>query len=229
MMKLLATLLTLSIFAWSNIGNIAALQGSAKVIRDNRTVAIKNGMVLKAQDEIVTAQQSRVQVILSDDTVVTIGPDTKFVFDKYSFGNGENSEVAMQVKHGFFRSVTGKIGKIAPERFKVKTASATIGVRGTDFGALVTDNKEVISCYRGEIFAKIGDVSHTVKAGMELDNTGGKVTKKAMSKNVKVQFLDNSGNLQDVKADEVADAIQQDIQKEISTPLNQPTVEFTDR
>ena len=228
-MRVLFILLTLSALVWSNIGNIAALKGKAEIVRDSKALMIKSGMILEVQDRIITSNQSRVQVILKDDTVITIGPDTSFVFDKYTYGTKSNSEIAMHIDRGFFRSVTGKIGKLAPERFKVKTVSATIGIRGTDFSALVSDSQEIISCYRGEIVANIDNIAHSVEAGMELDNTNGQITKKALSKNVKVQFLGNDGKLKSIKADEMANAIQQDIQKEIETPLNQPTVDFTDR
>jgi len=228
-MRVLFFVLTLSAFVWSNIGNVAALKGDANILRHSKTLKIKSGMSLEVKDRIVTSSQSRVQVILKDDTVVTIGPNSSFVFDAYTFGTKANSKVAMHIDRGFFRSVTGKIGKLAPERFKVKTVSATIGIRGTDFSALVSDNEEIISCYRGSIVALIDNISHTVDAGMELNNANGKVTKKALGKNIKLQFLDDSGKLQNIKADEMADAIQQEVQKQIDVPLNQPTVEFPDR
>jgi len=228
-MRVLFFVLTLSAFVWSNIGNVAALKGNADILRNNKTLKIKSGMALEIKDKIVTSSQARVQVILKDNTVVTIGPDSSFVFDAYTFGTKANSEVKMHIDHGFFRSVSGKIGKLAPERFKVKTVSATIGIRGTDFGALVSDNKEIISCYRGAITALIDDVSHTIDAGMELDNHNGTITKKALSKNNKVQFLDDGRKLQHIKADEMAEAVQQEVQKTIDTPMNQPTVEFPDR
>jgi len=228
-MRVLFFVLTLSAFVWSNIGNVAALKGEANILRNSKTLKIKSGIPLEVKDRIVTSSQSRVQVILKDDTVVTIGPNTSFVFDAYTFGTKANSKVAMHIDRGFFRSVTGKIGKLAPERFKVKTVSATIGIRGTDFSALVSDNEEIISCYRGSIVALIDNISHTVDAGMELNNANGKVTKKALGKNIKLQFLDDSGKLQNIKADEMADAIQQEVQKQIDVPLNQPTVEFPDR
>ena len=228
-MRVLFFVLTLSAFVWSNIGNVAALKGDANILRNSKTLKIKSGMSLEVKDKIVTSSQSRVQVILKDDTVVTIGPDSSFVFDAYTFGTKANSQVAMHIDRGFFRSVTGKIGKLAPERFKVKTVSATIGIRGTDFSALVSDNEEIISCYRGSIVALIDNISHAVEEGMELNNANGKVTKKALSKNIKVQFLDDSGKLQNIKADEMADAIQQEVQKQIDVPINQPTVEFPDR
>lgn len=63
-MKVLLVLLTVSAWAWSNIGNIAAVKGSAEVMRDAKTLNIKNGMALEVQDKIVTSKQSRVQVIL---------------------------------------------------------------------------------------------------------------------------------------------------------------------
>ena len=228
-MRVLFFVLTLSAFVWSNIGNVAALKGDANILRNSETLKIKSGIALEVKDKIVTSSQSRVQVILKDNTVVTIGPESSFVFDAYTFGTKENSQIAMHIDRGFFRSVTGKIGKLAPERFKVKTVSATIGIRGTDFSALVSEQEEIISCYKGGITAMIDNISHTVDAGMELNNQNGVVTKKALSKNIKVQFLDDSGKLQNIKADEMADAIQQEVQKQIDVPLNQPTVEFPNR
>lgn len=230
-MRVLLLVLALSVLVWSNIGNVAALKGDANIIRKSKTLKIKSGMELEVKDEIVTSSAASVQVILKDHTVVTIGPDSVFVFDAYSFGAKEESEVAMHIDRGFFRSVTGKIGKLAPERFKVKTVSATIGIRGTDFSALVSENHEIISCYKGSITALIDSVSHDVNEGIQLNNANGKITKKALDKNIKLQFLDKNGNLQNIKADKMADAIQQEVQQQIQDdkPLNQPTIEFPDR
>ncbi len=230
-MRVLLLVLTLSVLVWSNIGNVAALKGDAEIIRKSKILKIKSGMELEVKDKIVTSSASSVQVILKDRTVVTIGPDSVFVFDAYAFGTKESSQVAMHIDRGFFRSVTGKIGKLAPERFKVKTVSATIGIRGTDFSALVSENQEIISCYKGSITALIDSVSHDVNAGIQLDNMNGKITKKALDKNIKLQFLDENGNLKNIKADQMADAIQQEVQQQIQDdkPLNQPTIEFPDR
>ncbi|HHD72562.1 MAG TPA: hypothetical protein ENL02_01390 [Epsilonproteobacteria bacterium] len=52
---------------------------------------------------------------------------------------------------GFFKSITGKIGKIAPSHFKVKTANATIGVRGTTIIGEVTPKLDIIACTYGQI------------------------------------------------------------------------------
>ena len=232
-MRIPLLLLILTAFVWSNIGNIGAFKGNATVARNSSTLSVKNGMVLEVKDKITTAARSRVQVILKDNTVVTIGPNSTFVFDAYTFGGKDDSEVKMHIDHGFFRSVTGKIGKLAPERFKVKTASATIGIRGTDFSALISEGKETIRCYKGKLNVSIGGTSHKVDAGMVLELSDGKAELKAFSINRGLQTVDTQENIDQIKADEISDAAQQEVQEKIrqlsEVPLEEPTVDFPDR
>ena len=228
-MRIFFFFLTLTALLWSNIGNIGALKGTATVTRSSSTLDVKNGMVLNVQDKIITTSGSRVQVILKDNTVVTIGPDSIFVFDAYKFGGKSDSEVKMHIDRGFFRSVTGKIGKLAPERFKVKTASATIGIRGTDFSALMSEKKETITCYKGKLNVSIGDTSHNVDAGMLLELSNGKAEIKTFSINRGLHTVYTKDNIDKVKADEISDATQQEVQEKIEVPLDTPTVEFPDR
>jgi len=232
-MRIFFLFLTLTAFLWSNIGNVGAFKGTATISRSSSMLNVKNGMVLKLKDKIVTADKSRVQVILKDNTVVTIGPNSIFIFDAYKFGGKDDSEVKMHIDRGFFRSVTGKIGKLAPERFKVKTASATIGIRGTDFSALMSEGKETITCYKGKLNVSIGGTSHKVDAGMMLELSNGKAEIKAFSINRGLQTVYRKGNVDQIKADEISDAAQQEIQEKIrdlpEVPLEEPTVEFPDR
>jgi hypothetical protein len=228
-MRIFFFFLTLSAFIWSNIGNVGALKGTATVTRSSSTLDIKSGMALKVKDKIITTSGSRVQVILKDNTVVTIGPNSSFVFDAYKFGGKNDSEVKMHIDRGFFRSVTGKIGKLAPERFKVKTASATIGIRGTDFSALMSEGKETITCYKGKLNVSMGGITHKIDAGMMLELSNGKAEIKAFSINRGLQTVYRKGNIDKVKADEISDAAQQEVQAKVEVPLETPTVEFPDR
>ena len=232
-MRIFFFFLTLTAFLWSNIGNIGALKGTATVVRSSSTLDVKNGMALKVKDKIITTSKSRVQVILKDNTVVTIGPNSIFVFDAYKFGGKDDSEVKMHIDRGFFRSVTGKIGKLAPERFKVKTASATIGIRGTDFSALMSEGKETITCYKGRLNVSIDGILHKVDAGMMMELSDGKAEIKVFSINRGLQTVYKKENVDQIKADEISDAAQQEIQEKIDNlpevPLEEPTVEFPDR
>lgn len=166
-------LILLSVSLWGSIGNIAAMKGVAQLKRSNSLVDAKMGMEILEGDEVVTQAKTRVQVLLKDNTVVTIGANSTFSFKEFSMKQNEE-KVSMEAKRGFFRSVTGEIGKIAPERFKVKTASATIGIRGTDFSVEILEDKELIKCYSGMITVRFKGGYKEIPAGVmfELKSDG---------------------------------------------------------
>ena len=176
-MKILFLML-MSLSLWANIGNIMAIKGSAEVKRSDTLLLATNGMELHEGDKIVTASKSRVQVMLKDDTIVTIGASSTFGFDEFVYDGTKKSKVRMSANRGFFRSLTGKIGKIAPERFKVKTTSATIGIRGTDFSGEIFADKEVFKCYSGAIYVIYDDGEKEIEAGKMLELRKGKFVKK---------------------------------------------------
>lgn len=241
-MRILLFLFALTAFVWSNIGNIGAFKGTGTVTRSSGILEIKNGMVLNVKDKIITAKKSRVQVILKDNTVVTIGPNTTFVFDAYVFGGKNDSEVKMHIDRGFFRAVTGKIGQLAPERFKVKTASATIGIRGTDFSSLVSENEEIITCYKGRINVVFDGITHNINANMMLKLSSGIAKIKTLSGSRVLQSMHEKSKTEKIKSDEIADIVQQEILETVRSlpgipevpevpvlPLEEPNVEFPDR
>ncbi len=168
MKRLLLVLVFIVSGLLADIGNIMAVKGEAKVLRDGEEIVAVSGLALLRGDNIITQARSRVQVMLKDETVVTIGAKSKFSFDEYLF-DGANSKVAMSSSRGFFRSVTGRIGKLAPQRFKVKTASATIGIRGTDFWGVTGGEREKFTCNRGKIVVKFDGGERVVVAGRFLE------------------------------------------------------------
>ena len=163
-MKIILFILLYSISLFSSIGTVMATKGDISIIRDDTTIKAKAGIDILKHDKIHTAKKSRVQIMLKDETIVTVGAKSDFSFDDYVF-DGKNSKVAMRSSRGFFRSVTGKIGKLAPQRFKVKTASATIGIRGTDFWGITGGDEEKFVCNSGQITVEYDGIEHEVSAG----------------------------------------------------------------
>lgn len=161
-MKFLLIYITLISSLLANIGEVTALQGNATLLRNNNTLTLSQGFKLTNNDTINTAAHSKVQVILNDDTVITIGPNSEYYFQSI---NSKTQEASMQLKRGFFKTVTGKIGKIAPERFKIKTKAATIGIRGTQFMAYVTNDEEQIACIHGKIVVFTADKEYDIPSG----------------------------------------------------------------
>jgi len=165
-MKSILLFLIISLQLFANIGNIMVLKGEAEIHRSqNKVLPASSGMTILLGDQIITADKARAQIILKDDTIITIGANSSFQFDKYFFDGTSKSTIKMKATRGFFRSVTGKIGELAPERFTVETSSATIGIRGTDFSARIEKSIERFKCYSGGITITIGDLVKELGAG----------------------------------------------------------------
>ena len=162
-MKFLILLTLCTTLLTASIGKISSLRGEATLSQKNVLTHVKKGSNIEENDLLSTAPSSRAQVILNDDTVITIGPNSEYLFEHYS--DGTSSEIEMQLKRGFFKTVTGRIGKVAPERFKIRTKAATIGIRGTQFMAYVGREEEKIGCIQGKIIVWTDEGEFIVNAG----------------------------------------------------------------
>ena len=63
------------------------------------------------------------------------------------------------------RTITGKIGKIAPRRFTVKTTTTTIGIRGTNFtiSGAGSEGQQKVYCTFGAVDVNVLSTGTTVK------------------------------------------------------------------
>jgi len=220
-MKYFFTFVLLTLTTFANIGMVMAMKGKADIKRDTKLISATNGMDIEKGDEIITKLKTKVQIILNDGTAITVGPDSSFAFVDYFYDKTKTSKLSMKATRGFFRSVTGKIGKIAPERFKVKTNMATIGVRGTDFSALLRDTQSSYRCHSGEITVSFGDKVRSVAAGeqiaLELDGSNIK-EKKPKSQKVNGSIQDTS-TFESVRIEDITDRTKdiQDIKYDCQT------------
>jgi len=128
-------------------------EGKVNIIRKDRAIDAQKGMELLVSDVINTFERSKAKIIFEDNTVVTLGKNSRFALKEYLFGD-EKSRTDFSFTKGFFQVVTGKIGKMAPERFKIKTRTSTIGIRGTTIEGFISRYEEVISCLSGAIWVE---------------------------------------------------------------------------
>jgi hypothetical protein len=99
--------------------------------------AMGKGLSLKEGDRLTTAEGATAIVKLEDGTRMTVRPNSELILQTYHFkaSTPESNSFVMQLLRGGFRAVTGLISKGSPDAAKVQTATATIGIRGTDFDA----------------------------------------------------------------------------------------------
>src|SRR3990172_1322936 len=96
--------------------------------------------VVSSGDMLITEDKTYARVRFSDTSEVTLRPSTQFQIENYAFERAapEKDNSAFRLLKGAFRTVTGLIGKRGNlDAYKVSTATATIGIRGTVFGVTV--------------------------------------------------------------------------------------------
>ena len=160
-------LLFLSTSLFANIGKITAIKGDASIIRGAKILIPKTGFIIEKNDNITTKANARLQVVFNDNTIISLGKNTTFSINDYFYDEQQpkKTKASFKVARGIFKTITGRIGKINPNKFKLKTKSASIGIRGTVFFGETSNGKDSISCTQGQIvvITSLGIVE--VKAG----------------------------------------------------------------
>lgn len=142
---LLALLLPLMAWAVPAAGTITHLGGVLQVTRADgatRLLAVRSEVF--TGDTLRTEKGTYARIRFSDGGEVVLRPETVFKIERYQFssdaGKAAEDGMFMRLLKGGLRAVTGLIGKRDHERYKLNTVTATIGIRGTHFGALLCNN-----------------------------------------------------------------------------------------
>ncbi len=138
------------------IGTVTALRGDVNITRGIALYQAHKGLDIQKKDSFFTSKNGSMQITFSDNTVITLGKNTVFKVEEYLYNEQKrkDSKVTFKFRKGFFKSITGRIGKISAKKFKIQTKNSTIGVRGTEITGTSTNVKENIVCTKGEIVVK---------------------------------------------------------------------------
>jgi hypothetical protein len=142
-----ATLLaTLLIAVWvlpaaaADAGRVKVSKGTVSIERDGKRLPAPVGTAIHAQDTVSTGADGSVGITFQDNSMLSAGPESVLTIDKYVYDRSSNKgEFESTLKKGTLAAISGKIVKQAPEAMKVKTPSAIMGVRGTEFVVRVTE------------------------------------------------------------------------------------------
>lgn len=124
----------------NSIGHIQTKKGTALILRGGDTVSAEIGGGVFRGDLVRTAKDGAVGIILTDDTTLSMGPNSEIVIKDYVFEPKEAKYgVLVRMIRGTFVYLSGLIGKLAPDSIRLEIPDATISVRGTK---LLVDIKE---------------------------------------------------------------------------------------
>jgi hypothetical protein len=73
-------------------------------------------------------------VIFSDETLLSLGPESALVIDRFVFAPREGKfSIVLRMIRGTAAYLSGLISKLAPDSAHFETPTASIGIRGTRF------------------------------------------------------------------------------------------------
>lgn len=121
--------------AWaSDVGQVKTAKGTVHVERDGKRLPASVGMPIRQADTLVTGTDGAVGVTFSDNSLLSTGPNSVLVVDRYDFDSTTHAgRFDASLRKGTLAVVSGKMVKQSPDAMKVRTPAAIMGVRGTEF------------------------------------------------------------------------------------------------
>jgi len=124
--------------AAETIGVVRTSSGDATVTRGDQTLPASPGLKILLGDTLGTGADGSLGVILRDDSSLSIGPESRLVLRSFQFSPSEGKfDMVARITRGTMAYLSGLIGKLAPEKARFETPTATIGIRGTRFAVKV--------------------------------------------------------------------------------------------
>lgn len=153
---------------------VEAVQLPAWVERHGQRRPAQPGQLLRESDKAVTADGARMLLRLPDRSVIKLGEQTQFQIETLASrqqGLAGPSEIksTLHLITGVFRYATDYTSKALGNRrdINLKLATATVGIRGTDFWSMTDAAHDAVCLFEGQV-----EVLREAQPGIALDKPG---------------------------------------------------------
>ena len=165
-------------------GEITLLTGRATAASADGTIrSLSKGSPVFSREFVSTGSNSFVNIKFADRGAVLIKPNSRFHIEQYDYvpasatpakKAGAAGQIAaapqrVSASHAFFRlikggfrAVSGLIGKGDRNEYRVSTPVATIGIRGTDYEAILCDE----ACASDPVIMKLVGITANPRDGL---------------------------------------------------------------
>lgn len=118
----------------AEIGQVKTSKGQVAVQRNGQTLAGEVGLRLQTDDTLRTGADSAVGITMRDDSLLSLGPNSILSLARFDFdATTQQGRFDTRLQRGTLAVMSGRIAKQSPQAMTVRTPSAQLGVRGTDF------------------------------------------------------------------------------------------------
>ena len=138
---ILLTLTTLVTNSFASIGEVTIHNGSAVIDRQDgdKNIEVEKQLDVFSYDTVKTGQ-GQVGIKFIDDTRVDVTAHSKLIIDEFVYDPNTNTgKLSLKATLGTVRYASGQIAKNSAQNVEIKTPTATIAVRGTDFAMTVNE------------------------------------------------------------------------------------------
>ncbi len=117
------------------VGRIALSVGDARRIDGGgRVEPLRLGTVISEGDRIITGGDAVAIIVFVDEGRISVRADSELLVKQYKVDpSGADTHLDFELVRGGIRQISGQAAKLRPERYRLNTPIASIGVRGTDF------------------------------------------------------------------------------------------------
>jgi hypothetical protein len=132
-------LLLSPINSFAGIGKVTEQTGPTEILRDKKSIPSSLNTGVEMNDTISTAK-AKAELTFEDKTTVKLTEHSKMIIDDFVYDPKKGSgKLALNMALGTARYASGQIAKNNPQQVAIKTPTASIAVRGTDFSMTVDE------------------------------------------------------------------------------------------
>ena len=125
--------------SWAGVGKVTEQTGPTEIVREKKSIPSSLNAGVEMNDVISTAK-AKAQVTFEDNTTVKLTEHSKVVIDDFVYDPKKGTgKLAINMAMGTARYASGQIAKNNPQQVAIKTPTASIAVRGTDFSTTVDE------------------------------------------------------------------------------------------
>ena len=168
--SLILSILSVSVYA--EIGNVTSQTRAAQITRKGDKILTEVNTPVEMRDLIQTLK-GRTDIKFVDDTKVSVTEYSKLLIDEFVYNpEKKTGKLSLKAALGTIRYSSGKIAKNSRQNVKIKSPTASVSVRGTDF----TMNVQEDGASSFLLLPSTDENGKSYVGSIEVATLGGKVT-----------------------------------------------------
>ena len=169
---LIISFVLLPILAYADIGSVTSQTKAARITRKGDKFLTEVNTSVEMRDLIETLK-GKANIKFIDDTKVSVTEYSKLLIDEFVYNpEKKTGKLSLKAALGTIRYSSGKIAKNSRQNVKIKSPTASVTVRGTDF----TMNVQEDGASSFLLLPSKDDAGNSFVGSIDVSTLGGTVT-----------------------------------------------------